>query len=198
MLPPARLGICTELQRIRHGRDRSGLVRLTTGGGDYSDSASRLSRRRGHGRVALSGTVRQRSLGKPDIYCGALFRLARGVHSAAVSLDQVLDDGESEPGSAFATRASRVDTVEALEDAHEMLRPHAGAGVLNTDGNSAVCSTGANDDLTRRSMPHRVVDEIGNHLAQCRWVGRSEEHTSELQSLAYLVCRLLLEKKKKQ
>src|SRR2546425_8955361 len=28
-----------------------------------------------------------------------------------------------------------------------------------------------------------------------RW--RSEEHTSELQSLAYLVCRLLLEKKKK-
>src|SRR2546425_9512217 len=31
-------------------------------------------------------------------------------------------------------------------------------------------------------------------LAACR----SEEHTSELQSLAYLVCRLLLEKKKKQ
>src|SRR2546425_6733459 len=28
-------------------------------------------------------------------------------------------------------------------------------------------------------------------------IGRSEEHTSELQSLAYLVCRLLLEKKKK-
>src|SRR2546423_4832265 len=32
-------------------------------------------------------------------------------------------------------------------------------------------------------------------LANCN--GRSEEHTSELQSLAYLVCRLLLEKKKK-
>src|SRR5205823_9660278 len=28
------------------------------------------------------------------------------------------------------------------------------------------------------------------------WGWRSEEHTSELQSLAYLVCRLLLEKKK--
>src|SRR2546425_2368260 len=28
-------------------------------------------------------------------------------------------------------------------------------------------------------------------------IRRSEEHTSELQSLAYLVCRLLLEKKKK-
>src|SRR2546423_14652066 len=30
----------------------------------------------------------------------------------------------------------------------------------------------------------------------CSNVARSEEHTSELQSLAYLVCRLLLEKKK--
>src|SRR2546423_5441722 len=29
-------------------------------------------------------------------------------------------------------------------------------------------------------------------------IDRSEEHTSELQSLAYLVCRLLLEKKKKK
>src|SRR2546425_9557644 len=29
-------------------------------------------------------------------------------------------------------------------------------------------------------------------------VARSEEHTSELQSLAYLVCRLLLEKKKEE
>src|SRR2546425_7450595 len=31
-----------------------------------------------------------------------------------------------------------------------------------------------------------------------RRADRSEEHTSELQSLAYLVCRLLLEKKKKK
>src|SRR5687767_15622548 len=34
-------------------------------------------------------------------------------------------------------------------------------------------------------------------LAMCLRASRSEEHTSELQSLAYLVCRLLLEKKKK-
>src|SRR2546425_2721961 len=32
---------------------------------------------------------------------------------------------------------------------------------------------------------------------QARAGARSEEHTSELQSLAYLVCRLLLEKKNK-
>src|SRR2546425_1639400 len=33
-------------------------------------------------------------------------------------------------------------------------------------------------------------------LAPLKMLVRSEEHTSELQSLAYLVCRLLLEKKK--
>src|SRR2546425_9562554 len=40
----------------------------------------------------------------------------------------------------------------------------------------------------------KTLQQVGN-LA-CNQV-RSEEHTSELQSLAYLVCRLLLEKKKK-
>src|SRR2546422_2034894 len=37
------------------------------------------------------------------------------------------------------------------------------------------------------------------HLAGCGAIGgaRSEEHTSELQSRLHLVCRLLLEKKKK-
>src|SRR3712207_8127445 len=35
-----------------------------------------------------------------------------------------------------------------------------------------------------------------DHICQL-YLGRSEEHTSELQSRQYLVCRLLLEKKKK-
>src|SRR2546425_12732243 len=35
----------------------------------------------------------------------------------------------------------------------------------------------------------------GHHAPQVPIQIRSEEHTSELQSLAYLVCRLLLEKK---
>src|SRR2546425_12185360 len=35
------------------------------------------------------------------------------------------------------------------------------------------------------------------HRQSGRKTNRSEEHTSELQSLAYLVCRLLLEKKKR-
>src|SRR5262250_3570078 len=41
------------------------------------------------------------------------------------------------------------------------------------------------------------VCEEANLLHDMRKVRRSEEHTSELQSPMYLVCRLLLEKKKK-
>src|SRR2546430_5729476 len=41
-----------------------------------------------------------------------------------------------------------------------------------------------------------VVDDVLN-LAVLLFIGRSEEHTSELQSQSNLVCRLLLEKKKK-
>src|SRR5205814_7253418 len=36
----------------------------------------------------------------------------------------------------------------------------------------------------------------GQRRTTCRQAARSEEHTSELQSLRHLVCRLLLEKKK--
>src|SRR2546425_6444067 len=43
-----------------------------------------------------------------------------------------------------------------------------------------------------------LVSLANAYAASARNAGaRSEEHTSELQSLAYLVCRLLLEKKKK-
>src|SRR3989441_8523841 len=46
---------------------------------------------------------------------------------------------------------------------------------------------------------HRVPMRPSLRVQLCRWITlRSEEHTSELQSLAYLVCRLLLEKKKKE
>src|SRR2546425_4702434 len=50
----------------------------------------------------------------------------------------------------------------------------------------------------------RIVEARGGNIPIVisgwakRAFGRSEEHTSELQSLAYLVCRLLLEKKKKK
>src|SRR2546425_5207657 len=47
------------------------------------------------------------------------------------------------------------------------------------------------DPRARELVEQALVDVRGMQV-------RSEEHTSELQSLAYLVCRLLLEKKKKE
>src|SRR5687767_12248272 len=52
------------------------------------------------------------------------------------------------------------------------------------------------DDTTARWTPEVLVQGRDRIVAATRHMIRSEEHTSELQSLAYLVCRLLLEKKK--
>src|SRR2546425_8857525 len=62
--------------------------------------------------------------------------------------------------------------------------------------------------VRRSQLQHHNGDDDGHHTIAERFhsplthfglrLTRSEEHTSELQSLAYLVCRLLLEKKKKK
>src|SRR3712207_7946936 len=70
---------------------------------------------------------------------------------------------------------------------------------------AAVAGVGATGDRERRrdrrgSGPERELQDrqdVREHLGRVqRVVVRSEEHTSELQSRQYLVCRLLLEKKK--
>src|SRR3712207_7375417 len=56
-------------------------------------------------------------------------------------------------------------------------------------------------DAVHPGRPGRGTDRPANPLDVSRGSGtdpRSEEHTSELQSRQYLVCRLLLEKKKTQ
>src|SRR5436853_1675046 len=52
----------------------------------------------------------------------------------------------------------------------------------------------------RRRSSHAQLHHTFRRNGVLRWLDqlrRSEEHTSELQSLRHLVCRLLLEKKKK-
>src|SRR2546423_10447596 len=64
---------------------------------------------------------------------------------------------------------------------------------------------GAGGSRTRLLAPRESLEQIRHELGRDARAAvldrepevRSEEHTSELQSLAYLVCRLLLEKKKK-
>src|SRR5215813_15436367 len=54
-------------------------------------------------------------------------------------------------------------------------------------------------DLSRPSTTGHPLALVACPFRGCRcYAARSEEHTSELQSRPHLVCRLLLEKKKKQ
>src|SRR3712207_7947126 len=78
---------------------------------------------------------------------------------------------------------------DALPISQEHLRPqvhHAVEGFHILPARHAELDEGVGDEAQ--------ADRLAVHQ---RHHGRSEEHTSELQSRQYLVCRLLLEKKKK-
>src|SRR2546423_5328285 len=66
----------------------------------------------------------------------------------------------------------------------------AAAGAGDAGRRAALAAATTSCSLGRSNQPG------GSSVRRLR--ERSEEHTSELQSLAYLVCRLLLEKKKSQ
>src|SRR5262245_63004241 len=85
--------------------------------------------------------------------------------------------------------ARRADGSDALA-APPRFRPRVGYGPLPDR---------KQDYRRSRSMPEREEGARLGGLWRDRrhWRCRSEEHTSELQSLRHLVCRLLLEKKKK-
>src|SRR3712207_8820127 len=56
----------------------------------------------------------------------------------------------------------------------------------------------AEEQVERRPLARDAGLEVAGDHRQLVEVGRSEEHTSELQSRQYLVCRLLLEKTKNE
>src|ERR1035441_4762089 len=67
-------------------------------------------------------------------------------------------------------------------------------GVFMPPASSGVISSPASPIPTNRRSPPRSPSTPPGRRPNRAW--RSEEHTSELQSLRHLVCRLLLEKKK--
>src|SRR2546425_8696772 len=76
-----------------------------------------------------------------------------------------------------------------------LFRSPAPRGVTRSRRPRGPCPT-----TTRRRRSRRCISGPPQppFVSSRRTCSRSEEHTSELQSLAYLVCRLLLEKKKKK
>src|SRR6267143_1365074 len=94
------------------------------------------------------------------------------------------------------------DGVMIAGDAAHMINPLSGGGIVNAmkagrlAGRGAAAAICAGDTSERRlSTYHDAWMQLlgDDHLKY-----RSEEHTSELQSQFHLVCRLLLEKKKKR
>src|SRR5205823_14238695 len=95
------------------------------------------------------------------------------------------------PGAARARREARVGQLYCRPMKHGRLfviAAPSGAGKT-----SLVKALLASEPRLRLSVSHTTRKRRPTEQD-----GRSEEHTSELQSLAYLVCRLLLEKKKKK
>src|SRR5205823_10024055 len=89
----------------------------------------------------------------------------------------------------FPTRRSSDLCRSLLSEAplYSNYAPSRGIGRRDCSGNCETCFTGGNVRIAKYK-----------NTSFGPWGYRSEEHTSELQSLAYLVCRLLLEKKNKK
>src|SRR2546425_12281031 len=80
---------------------------------------------------------------------------------------------------------------------YETYDPRSLDPALSTDVPTGEMVTLLFDGLTQFDADGRLLPGLSDRwTADRKGQRRSEEHTSELQSLAYLVCRLLLEKKK--
>src|SRR2546422_5745715 len=104
--------------------------------------------------------------------------------AAYLAIDPAADSG----CVTFAANPSVVDSIEYL------LVPQSAAG---TFGDSAPFQLQTVTLAAAPPLVQAVIPSSSPRVAAVQFDGRSEEHTSELQSRLHLVCRLLLEKKKK-
>src|SRR2546425_7481131 len=141
----------------------------------------RLSTTNGPPKVLLksSASARDRKSTEPP---GGLVAMMR-----TVRLGQ---DGWARAASGSADATTSVKTLSAHFIERDYRTPRA--SISSRKGSGRKPRSRADHRASRRchSTPSPMIARPTSESA------RSEEHTSELQSLAYLVCRLLLEKKK--
>src|SRR5258706_28995 len=128
-----------------------------------------------------------------------------GLQIDAIKEIEELKSEVSVEGSAVAEPVSETDSIGiSLIDLAEILDQHK--IWVESGGESGIKADLCGVNLAKADLTG--VNLQGAHLHRTNLVGadlsmeesylRSEEHTSELQSLTNLVCRLLLEKKKKK
>src|SRR5687767_12314361 len=132
---------------------------------------------------------------------GEVFLAAEEDVAVALRMDGYLKEGANTGIPIGVYRAGATDSVIYL-DADFLLGPEAAH--LNISGMSGLATKTSAVEWLISSVFAHFPESKGSIAAVCFNVKgpdlcyldqRSEEHTSELQSLAYLVCRLLLEKK---
>src|SRR2546425_3956375 len=131
-----------------------------------------------------SGRVRGTMSERGEIEGEAVETIERASEGAGVQLDVKLGRGRAQ--------LLQVSAAEKHTPWYREARGIVSALALTVSAASlayAWRSDGAAEIRQKRQEIRQIVQELTEM--------RSEEHTSELQSLAYLVCRLLLEKKKK-
>ena len=84
---------------------------------------------------------------------------------AAMRVDDLLGDGEAEPGMGAELFAGRTLAVEALEDRLELVLGDAGAFILDHHHHGIALAPRADmDGGARRAERERVDDEVAEHL----------------------------------
>src|SRR2546425_1201271 len=137
----------------------------------------------------------------------------RSAIDLAVGAGSVLNEAEASRELALLDQAMgrNQDALRLLNTAYRLFRRldarvdlvHVGGKVAELEGTylAVVREWGQSIESSDGYTFGHCERVARNAVAVARALGldeRSEEHTSELQSLAYLVCRLLLEKKKKE
>src|SRR5262245_64098102 len=98
------------------------------------------------------------------------------------------------------TIADELRKLQELHDAGSLTDAEFAAAKAKVLSSQAAPSSAGTDQAMRQHLQdikrQNEVEQLDRQWALERDQYRSEEHTSELQSLRHLVCRLLLEKKK--
>jgi len=131
-----------------------------------------------------------------------LARLKQAGYKAVLLESEALGAGQTRfaqgiihGGTKYALTGKLTASSEAVADMPALWRScYEGKGVL--DLSKAMLLSDAHYLWSTSSLTSRVSGFFASKVMRAR-TNRSEEHTSELQSPDHLVCRLLLEKKKK-